>query len=235
MAKLAEEEKIRRARSTSGEPCCDSRPQTSKHARRSTRLYRQTSSWNALTDQLRQDLERLPQEAMAARLSVLRDMSAVYREQLKSDSALVTVLTQIVQLARPISPAFGSSCACTSRSSAGEISWRCRRTRPSSNQIQRTRSRCGGRLPADGRISSRTCKTRSTPTKDFVVSIPTMPKPSASSRSFTRNGAPTGLSSTCSRVRPSRRRRGRASRAVVRDGQDCGRETGFRQPSDHAV
>ena len=63
------------------------------------RLYRQTSSWNALTDQLRQDLERLPQEAVAARLAVLRDMSSVYREQLKSDSALVTVLTQVVQLA----------------------------------------------------------------------------------------------------------------------------------------
>jgi tetratricopeptide (TPR) repeat protein len=63
------------------------------------RLYRQTSSWNALTDQLRQDLDRLPQEAVAARLAVLRDMSGVYREQLKSDSALVTVLTQIVQLA----------------------------------------------------------------------------------------------------------------------------------------
>jgi tetratricopeptide (TPR) repeat protein len=63
------------------------------------RLYRQTSSWNALTDQLRQDLERLPQEAVAARLAVLRDMAGVYREQLKSDSALVTVLTQVVQLA----------------------------------------------------------------------------------------------------------------------------------------
>ncbi len=62
------------------------------------RLYRQTASWNALTDLLRQELERLASDDAAGRLPVLRDIAVVYRDEVKSDSALVTVLTQIVQL-----------------------------------------------------------------------------------------------------------------------------------------
>jgi tetratricopeptide (TPR) repeat protein len=62
------------------------------------RLYRQTASWNALTDLLRQELDRLAPDDAAGRLPVLRDIAVVYRDEVKSDSALVTVLTQIVQL-----------------------------------------------------------------------------------------------------------------------------------------
>lgn len=62
------------------------------------RLYRQTAGWNALTDLLRQELERLPQDDVQGRLAVLREIATVYRDNVKSDSALVTVLTQIVQL-----------------------------------------------------------------------------------------------------------------------------------------
>ena len=62
------------------------------------RLYRQTANWNALTDLLRQELDRLPADDVAARLAVLREIAAVYRDHVKSDSALVTVLSQIVQL-----------------------------------------------------------------------------------------------------------------------------------------
>ncbi|HLK35203.1 MAG TPA: tetratricopeptide repeat protein, partial [Polyangiaceae bacterium] len=62
------------------------------------RLYRQTASWNALGDLLRQELERIGTEDPRARLAVLREIADVYRDHLKSDSALVTVLTQIVQL-----------------------------------------------------------------------------------------------------------------------------------------
>jgi tetratricopeptide (TPR) repeat protein len=62
------------------------------------RLYRQTASWNALTDLLRQELDRLGADDRAARLAVLRDIGEIYRDHVKSDSALVTVLTQIVQL-----------------------------------------------------------------------------------------------------------------------------------------
>jgi tetratricopeptide (TPR) repeat protein len=62
------------------------------------RLYRQTASWNALTDLLRQELEKLSQDDVAGRLSLLRDIGVIYRDHVKSDSALVTVLTQVVQL-----------------------------------------------------------------------------------------------------------------------------------------
>ncbi len=62
------------------------------------RLYRQTAAYNALTDLLRQELEKIPQGDDAGRLSVLREIAGVYRDHVKSDSALVTVLGQIVQL-----------------------------------------------------------------------------------------------------------------------------------------
>jgi tetratricopeptide (TPR) repeat protein len=62
------------------------------------RLYQQTESWNALVEILRQELERTPATEPLARASVLREIAAVYRERVKNDAALVTVLTQIVQL-----------------------------------------------------------------------------------------------------------------------------------------
>ncbi len=62
------------------------------------RLYRQSGGWNALTDLLRGELERVPAADTAARLALLREIAGVYRDYIKSDSALVTVLTQIAQL-----------------------------------------------------------------------------------------------------------------------------------------
>jgi tetratricopeptide (TPR) repeat protein len=69
------------------------------------RLYTQAESWNALIEMLRQDLERGPADDKAARLVVLREIAAVYRTRIKSDTALVTVLTQIVQLDNTDAPA----------------------------------------------------------------------------------------------------------------------------------
>lgn len=62
------------------------------------RLYRQTEAWNALVEVLRQELERTPPEDRAARLGVLRELADVYRQHVKSDTALVAALTQIAQL-----------------------------------------------------------------------------------------------------------------------------------------
>jgi tetratricopeptide (TPR) repeat protein len=62
------------------------------------RLYRQSGGWNSLADLLRQELERVAPDDKAARLPLLREIAALYREQIKSDSALVTVLSQIIQL-----------------------------------------------------------------------------------------------------------------------------------------
>lgn len=62
------------------------------------RLYRQTGAFNHLADVLRSELERLPAEDVETRLLRLREIAQIYRDQLKSDSALVTVLSQIIAL-----------------------------------------------------------------------------------------------------------------------------------------
>ncbi len=62
------------------------------------RLYRQTAGWNALADLLRTELERVPADDAEERLPLLRQIAEVYREHIKSDSALVTVLSQIIAL-----------------------------------------------------------------------------------------------------------------------------------------
>lgn len=62
------------------------------------RLYMQTGGWNALIELLRQELERIPEGDDAARAEILREIAAVYRDHIKSDTALVTVLSQLVQI-----------------------------------------------------------------------------------------------------------------------------------------
>jgi len=62
------------------------------------RLYRATGAFNHLADLLRTDLERVAPDDAAARLPVLREIAQIYREHIKSDSALVTVLSQIIGL-----------------------------------------------------------------------------------------------------------------------------------------
>jgi tetratricopeptide (TPR) repeat protein len=61
-------------------------------------FYKQTQSYNALVELLRQQLERLPVESYEARLAVLREVATIYREYIRSDTALLSVLNQIVQL-----------------------------------------------------------------------------------------------------------------------------------------
>lgn len=62
------------------------------------RLYKQTQGHNALVELLRQQLERTPEANYEERLAILREIAGVYREYVKSDTALVSVLNQIVQL-----------------------------------------------------------------------------------------------------------------------------------------
>ena len=60
-----------------------------------------------------------PRRRQTAAPRVLREIAAVYRDRIKSDTALVTVLTQIVQLDDRTSSRCASSCACTKRSGVG--------------------------------------------------------------------------------------------------------------------
>src|SRR5450432_4105887 len=62
------------------------------------RLYKQTQGYNALVELLRQQLERTPAEQYQARLAILREVATVYRQYVRSDTALLSVLNQIVQL-----------------------------------------------------------------------------------------------------------------------------------------
>lgn len=62
------------------------------------RLYKQTQGYNALVELLRQQLERTNVEDYETRIGILREVATVYRQYLKSDTALVSVLNQIVQL-----------------------------------------------------------------------------------------------------------------------------------------
>ncbi|MEP7050833.1 MAG: tetratricopeptide repeat protein [Pseudomonadota bacterium] len=62
------------------------------------RLYKQTQGYNALVELLRQQLERTPAEEYATRLAILREVATVYRQYVRSDTALLSVLNQIVQL-----------------------------------------------------------------------------------------------------------------------------------------
>ncbi len=62
------------------------------------RLYKQTQGFNALVELLRQQLERTDPDQYETRLEILREVATVYRQYVKSDTALVSVLNQIVQL-----------------------------------------------------------------------------------------------------------------------------------------
>ncbi|HMA93172.1 MAG TPA: tetratricopeptide repeat protein [Polyangiaceae bacterium] len=62
------------------------------------RLYKATQGFTALVELLRQQLERTPAEEYAKRLAILREVAGVYRQYIRSDASLVTVLHQIVQL-----------------------------------------------------------------------------------------------------------------------------------------
>ncbi|MBI4700879.1 MAG: hypothetical protein HY744_06900, partial [Deltaproteobacteria bacterium] len=62
------------------------------------RLYRQTESYGALGELLRQELGRLPENDKPGRIAVLREIVEIHEVHVKSDTALLTVLTQILQL-----------------------------------------------------------------------------------------------------------------------------------------
>jgi tetratricopeptide (TPR) repeat protein len=62
------------------------------------RLYRVSGGWNALADLLRNELERVAQDDAGQRLPLLREIAGLYRDHIKSDSALVTVLSQVTAL-----------------------------------------------------------------------------------------------------------------------------------------
>ncbi len=62
-------------------------------------LYRKTQGYNQLVDLLRHELEALPEDQTEERVRVLREVAAVYREHLPSETSLVSALNQVLKLA----------------------------------------------------------------------------------------------------------------------------------------
>jgi golgin subfamily B member 1 len=61
-------------------------------------LYRKTQGYNALIELLRQQLERTDAAEGGKRLEILREVASLYRSSVKSDTALVSALNQILQI-----------------------------------------------------------------------------------------------------------------------------------------
>lgn len=62
-------------------------------------LYTRGQKWNALADVIKAELDSTPDGAVAARLSALRELLAVYRDRLHMDGMVVGTLSRIVKLA----------------------------------------------------------------------------------------------------------------------------------------
>jgi tetratricopeptide (TPR) repeat protein len=61
-------------------------------------LYRKTQGFNALVELLRQELERTDAADGPKRLEILREVAGLYRTSIKSDTALVSALNQVLQI-----------------------------------------------------------------------------------------------------------------------------------------
>ena len=73
-------------------------PDDSESRERLKELYRKTQGYNALVELLRQQLERTDVADAPKRLEILREVASLYRASIKSDTALVSALNQILQI-----------------------------------------------------------------------------------------------------------------------------------------
>lgn len=62
------------------------------------RLYTQTDAWAPLIDLLKHELDRLPAEDKDGRVKLLLEITRLHRTHIKSDTALLPLLTQLMQL-----------------------------------------------------------------------------------------------------------------------------------------
>lgn len=68
-----------------------------RHALRS--LYRKAKKWNALVELLKEELQRLDASAVDEKLEHLRELVAVYRDELSLDAMVINTYTEILALA----------------------------------------------------------------------------------------------------------------------------------------
>lgn len=99
VARLAEEQKEAQKSIEQYKSALRSNPDDSAARDKLKELYRKTQGYNALVELLRQQLERTDSADAEKRLEILREVAALYRTSIKSDTALVSVLNQILQIA----------------------------------------------------------------------------------------------------------------------------------------
>nr|MBA3820106.1 tetratricopeptide repeat protein [Deltaproteobacteria bacterium] len=62
------------------------------------RLYRRTEKWNALLDLMKDDLERLPEGDLAARVAKLHEVVEIYRDRLRLDVMVINTYNAILKI-----------------------------------------------------------------------------------------------------------------------------------------
>ncbi|ACY16316.1 tetratricopeptide repeat protein [Haliangium ochraceum] len=62
------------------------------------RLYRKTEKWNALLDLMKDEIERLPEDDLAGRVSRLMEVVEIYRDRLKLDVMVINTYKAILDL-----------------------------------------------------------------------------------------------------------------------------------------
>ncbi|MCG8417376.1 MAG: tetratricopeptide repeat protein [Proteobacteria bacterium] len=62
------------------------------------RLYRKTEKWNALLDIMKDEVERLPKDAVDGRVAGLMEVVAIYRDRLKLDVMVINTYNSILKL-----------------------------------------------------------------------------------------------------------------------------------------
>jgi tetratricopeptide (TPR) repeat protein len=72
----------------------------SAHAARAAlaRLYRRTEKWNALLDLMKEELERVPEADVAARVAKLHEVVEIYRDKLRLDVMVINTYNAILKI-----------------------------------------------------------------------------------------------------------------------------------------
>src|SRR5690606_1012015 len=62
------------------------------------RLYRKTEKWNALLDLMKEELERIPEADVAARVAKLHEIVEIYRDRLRLDVMVINQYNAILKI-----------------------------------------------------------------------------------------------------------------------------------------
>ncbi|HSK02744.1 MAG TPA: hypothetical protein VK932_15945, partial [Kofleriaceae bacterium] len=77
----------------------DPTPESAERARAAlARLYRKTEKWNALLDLMKEEIERIPEADVPARVARLHEVVEIYRDKLRLDVMVINTYNAILKL-----------------------------------------------------------------------------------------------------------------------------------------